>query len=562
VIVGEESTLYVLSRESLDAEAVVYVGHPAGSVIVGAYTQSGRICFVENYVDDQQQRTSVCRFHVVSLDDQQKKWAETIQPIRMNGNVTRPLASQGNRIVVVTDLGEVRVFDVRAHSAKEPLTPVASRPATGDTRMDRFGAFVGDEFWLADNRLTRFTIQSTGGTLRAQELPDAYRGDTFTGPLSVVYSHVVHVRRPEGKAGYHVAATSSATGREIWDVELAVPVSDMTRLDGADGIGISDFNGNLFEIRNGEVAQSEYAVMSEAHVDGEAVPPHLVLIANERQVIQQRVGADTWSVHGTGENLNMVDKVALPAVLGAEAQPFSGGVLVPTQIGQVMLLDPVSGQQKAAPFQPTIDVTSLPQFSSPVVVEGANRFIIADKTRQLYLVELKDSPPRLVESAQSEAFSAPLVSPLCVAGNGAFAFNANHELVRFDVDSLELQTVFNANQSVSSGPVAAQNHVLFATGGQLYCLLSSGESAWNTTVDSRPIGVAALGESEVIVAFENGLVQQWNRISGTQKLLVDFAQPLAMGPLLAGQSLICATYDRCVVEFTIPVDPMVVNVQP
>ena len=193
--VADHSHVYALARPSLECEAVYYLGHREGTVLSAPLVHLGHVFVAENSGPDH------CLLHALAIrnDDDQLTLEPAQQPIRLDGNVTAPLSLHGRRLLVVTDLGAVEVFDVDVNRSPS-VTRAASLNATASEPTMQFPATDGRSLWIAGDRLTRFRVQVTTQEVQSREV--VHPGGHIRSVTTVVRS-VRRARTSASRLGRH-----------------------------------------------------------------------------------------------------------------------------------------------------------------------------------------------------------------------------------------------------------------------------------------------------------------------------------------------------------------------
>lgn len=584
-VVGEHSSVYVVAEDSLRGEGAIFVGHAAGNVTVPPAAYGQTICVVENFAVDRS------RLHVFSFmaepsaessdgngreDDTslRKAWRASAPPIRLTGRVTTPMATAGRRIAVTTDLGEIRVFDVSTVAGGPPLTPIASRDAGGLVArtnrlrgdrgaVDRYVVLNENDLWLADTRLARMKVLAAGGRLQAQDLARVYNGDAFTHPLIVVGDRIIHVRRPRGRAGYLVAATDMRSGDALWECEAAVGPVDLSLLPEGQLLAVAMANGRLYQI---DVSALRLGAMARGQLGSQLIATDRVSSVNfcGEWAVANSTG---WSA-GDDETqpaedlfllpLNQVNAqplpLALPASLASRPRAFGGGLLVPLEIGQVLLLDPSGGDSLAAPFQPAIHPAQLPEWTDALIVEPDLSFVIADRRGTVYRVSIERNPDRMTLVEESEPLAATVRGELCATSSSVIAATDDRRIVVLRMSDLVQTDVLQLKAPTVWGPFAAADRVLFATADdRLHCLAHDGAELAQASTSAPAVGrPIAFDDRSIAVALENGTLLRVDAAGRSVAALGDAGQPLAVGPLLLNDRACAATPDGALI--LLPVD--------
>jgi hypothetical protein len=568
-VVGEHSIVYVLAPDGRRGESAIFVGHEPGMVSVPVVGYGRTLCVIENFAVERA-RMHVFSATAISSNDPENEsdeneggspepaWQSRIEPIRLTGRVTTPIALAGRRFAVATDRGEIRVFDVSIVEEGPPLAPIVSRDASGQIGIDRHLFLDDSSLWVADTRLSRLKVVAAGGRLQAQDLANVYNGDTFTHPLASAGENIIHVRRPHGDAGYFVAATNLRSGDPVWEGEVAAPPADLSVLPEAKGIALSLVNGRAIELTAAPTPDAATREQARSHMlaqNGVYAIDHSGEWAIATRVtpnFEQGAPAAADEVFLLAMNKTSVAprSLALSGSLAARPRAFAEGLLVPLRIGQVLLLDPDDGTSLAAPFQPPIDPARLPEWTAPASVVPGESFAIADRYGIVYLVHFQRNPHRLALAHQSEPLESSIVGELCVTASTLIAVTANRRLIALRLPELVRANAVDVSEEVVWGPFAATDCVLFATADdRLLCVADDGSAIAETSLSTRPVGrPLPQANSMITIALGDGTLMSVDTAKGSISPIGNVGQPLALGPVPWGGRLFAATPDGVLVS--------------
>lgn len=541
--IGGHSNLYVVSAGSHACEQAYYVGHEPGAVRVAPVV-------VDRYVIVAENRTSTAALLRVLLADEEGRIVNEVQRLRITGHVYLAPQASGNKLFVATDRGalysyEISPPDERIAQGEAPaLTSVAEYPPDEQEPLARYYLLRGAKLWLAGRDLTRFDIESARGRLTPKW--KHYEGDSFLQPPQSIGQVVFHVRRKAGVPGISVSAIDGESASVLWETLVAVPPA-----------------GALWQAPG----QGRLAVLTRAggmHVAGElrghrAVEAALACAAGSLRAMQMPSGtpaALSAFLADNGRKLLVVDAqgseprlCTLDLADRAVQTPlaFRGGLLVATDAGQVLLIDPQRGETLVEPFQPRLEVGKLFAWGPPLVV-GQDEVVICDGRDRLYRLGVKEEPPpaRLKVLAQSALYS-PLATPLVMHGELVVGADLQGELRAFQREDLAQQAAASLGAAVAWGPVVANGSLLVAThAGELWCFGAElGQPAWKQPLAHGPLTDGCLVQDEtVVLATRLGTLYRVKLASGEVEQSVELRQPLASGPLArSSQGLLVLGHD-------------------
>ena len=199
--VGEHSNLYVLDEATLECKEVYYLGHKPGSVAAPPVMALGHLFLVENSGEDYSD------LHVLATDANGLSLKPAIKPIRLEGRVLVPLVLAAARVIVVTDLGAIRVFEVNTANAKNPVTDIVEAVvASFKTAVTGYPVFDSGRLWVGNERFTKYDVQTSRNRLVRQWIKD--ERDVFVAPPQVIGDTVYHLRRRKDSPAYTAAGDS------------------------------------------------------------------------------------------------------------------------------------------------------------------------------------------------------------------------------------------------------------------------------------------------------------------------------------------------------------------
>jgi len=216
--VAEHSNVYVLDEATLECKEVYYLGHKPNSVTASPVVALGYLFIVENSGED------FSDLHVLATDDNGLSLKPTIKPIRLEGRVRVPLTLAAGRVIVVTDLGAIRVLEVNTANAKQPVGDIVEAVvASYKSPVTGYVVFDGGRLWVGNDRFTKYEVQPSRNRLVRQWIKD--ERDTFVAPPQVISDTVYHLRRQKESPAVTAAAIQADDGKVLWEIDLATPVS-------------------------------------------------------------------------------------------------------------------------------------------------------------------------------------------------------------------------------------------------------------------------------------------------------------------------------------------------
>lgn len=505
VVPGSHSSIYVLDRESLDCTAVIASGHPRGSIQT-APVWLGEVLMV---AENTNQRTARLQPYQ-RMDD--GRWTPSSTRISVPGRVISPPQVDDRRMLVHTDLGQIRVVELPINSGE--IRVLASIEGSGKNVGPSYGWFAGSQIWIADQKLTRYQLQATRGELVSQFVRD--QRDHFLNPIQTFGGQLMSVRQREGMLGVTVAAHSmrDSQGEPIWQTDLAVP-SDI--LVGSNNeVHAVTANGAMFPI-DAAAVKSGVSDNRIARID-----PRLVPTAFSQAV---RVSPDKTIFASPPPTSHMVLAVASPPELrrvplridtdaaSTSLVAFRDGILAACETGAIHMLDPASGKLLAQPFVPRLEPGQPVDWLVPASMD-ANRFVAADQAGKIYVINRQGNS--LVASEQGE-LAGPLVAGLAALETVAFAVTAtsgSEELLAID-EQLEVVQTMPLPGGLAWGPRRVGNMVLVGDQShRMSALGSDGNTLWSATLPAALSGDPVMLGDQVITTCTDGTITVFDASSG------------------------------------------------
>ena len=556
---AEHSNLFVLSLADGEAKQVVYLGHSPGSVTVSPVVVNRYLIVAEN--DGVEHAT----LRVLSLEAEEDHQAPVrlVQNVRLKGHVDAPPQVSGVRMLVATDQGQLYVFEITGTDAEKPLAPLAESMAASEESLAnerapegliRFPLLRGGQVWIADSQLTWYDLQPAGRRLQPRGVKNA-RSATLQ-PLVAIGQTVFHVRRKVGLPGVQVSAIGPEEPEPFWEIHLAAPLAAEPRVDAQSGqITAVTSIGAIFHLPGADFeAQNAFDQPTVALKPAEIPGPvtDVVEVQDRLLVMAAGTGQKQLPVFDPEER-HRFRWLFLPSALGGHPIAFADGLLAPCEVGQVFLLDPLSGDKLTEPFQPALRGDVRVAWSRPALA-GENELLLADGQMVLYRIGIKDQPkPHLAALAQVD-LAEQLVSPMAVLGRVAYAVDRADSLVAFELPDLTPATPRPLAAKSVWGPGRVGDHVLLATDDdQLYCLDAKGDIVWRVALNYGPLaGAPAEIDDHYVLAATSGVIWRVEPQTGKDLGKIETGYPLATGPVRLGDGLIVGGHDGTLYKVKMP----------
>ncbi len=566
-VVGEHSSLFTLSSEDFSCLGVHFLGHAAGSI------QTAPLAILDKVLVAENAGLTTSRLHILQTHAQGTT-ASHIRPLKLQGLVNTSLLSAGRRAVVVTSQGQVDVYEVAFGNQQTALTRIARRDADDGAAVARFGLLADGHVWLGGNQLSKLAVLPTGNRMPVQNLDANYPGDTFDHPLQQLEQTLIHVRRPRHRAGALVAAMGMELGNTCWETQLAVPVAGAPSIDAtAQQITCLTAAGTAHRFQASpnttpEVADDRKRWQQQtvwgAAVNGEtrnqrvphqSLPPQtsaqrdLPVLSSGLDLGQGRLAALAENspalLHFRPQaTANQLQRLELASPASCPAVAWGAGFVVPTQGGQVFLLDRATGKQLGSPFQPPVPPNAKFQWLVPAVHDESARLILSDGQEKIYSLSQATEPQphlRLEEAADVEY--GPLVTRLAVLGDRVAAGTEHGDVAVYALPTLTAHTTLALDAPIVWGPFATATHWIVATANEeLIAVTSEGKITWRQPHRrGPPRGTPYAEGNDLFLLWQTGGVSRLAMDSGQEVAHTPLSQPALAGPWPCGKQLVVTT---------------------
>lgn len=129
---------------------------------------------------------------------------------------------------------------------------------------------------------------------------------------------------------------------------------------------------------------------------------NLVRIGKEICILTCDPGSDLVLAYDKKDAPKKLHLWLSPGKLSCPPIAWGNALLVPTEVGQIFLLDPLTGKPRALPFQPLLQNGKIPSWCGPAVIND-RECVIADGHEKLYRLQIVDKPQRHLASYGEKA---------------------------------------------------------------------------------------------------------------------------------------------------------------
>ena len=555
--VGEHSNLYVLDKATLECKEVYYLGHRPGTIVTPPIMILGHLFIAENSGGRQ------CSLHVMATDEDGLTVKTAMKPIRLTGRILVPPLVSASRLIVTTDLGEIRVLEVNTSDSENPLLD-AVKPlvASFASPIISYAQYDAGQLWVGNDRFTLYEVQMSLNQISSKWIKN--QRDTFVASPQVIGDTVYHLRRRKNSPAYTAAAIQGDDAKVLWEVDLAVPAALLAVNMQRQQVHCISSQAELFEITTDIFKEGHLDQPATGAVGAQRTVPfdELIPMDNERWAFgspldrRRIVLYDANAVSESSRLLTQPLKAVGQADVTSTPVYYQEGLLVPLDNGQVLLVDPRTGDSKALPFQPRVEAGTKVQWRRPAVV--GDDFVIVDNRQKLYRVGLGDQgEARLEQRAQAE-LEMDIASPLAAAGDTVYGFvsGANSDtIVSCSAADLSVGKEWSLEGRVTWGPERIGDTVLVATDRDgLLCFEAGQKQRWKAPLAYGALAGWPLPEGDdLILTSLDGIVWRISGADGAEVNKTDVGQPLGSGAVVFAGRLLLAGADGTL--FVIPLLP-------
>lgn len=546
-LAGDHSSLYTLSVDDLKCMGVFYLGHDRGTVGAAPAVVLNKLAVTEN------DGVETSRLHLFELDADGLIARQLVEQ-RLPGLVTQQPLVEGRRLMITTDRGQVSVYDIASEANESALNLIASREPTRKQPLASAATAAAGYLWLADNQLTKFSVDPTNTRITVRDIANNYANSTFHSAPLAFGDVLIHVRTRHGDSGATVTATAAQSGDALWETDVALrPAGGPAPTSNPRGLLLASASGKVFRLDSAAIkARVQDTPLPSAARPSTAKPLEFRHeLPNGSIIFSAKSSADVL-LYDPAASPQIVRWVHLPSPLACEPTLFGGGWIAPLEIGQVLMLD-ATGQPLAAPFQPALKPGTVKHWLPAGVIDD-QQFVITDGVEATHLIALQTAPqPHLAAVKNTPLGTASATTRTAVVAGKVLAGAKEPRLVLFTLPALEVGDPIALSGEVVWGPFAVSDRVLLATAdGKLVAIAADGSTAWQQEIKTPPIGTPLAQGDAVLLTFPDGLLQKLQIAAGEELARIELRQPLAAGPVEFEQRLALATTDGAILIVNVP----------
>ncbi|MEO8497381.1 MAG: PQQ-binding-like beta-propeller repeat protein, partial [Planctomycetota bacterium] len=526
---GDHSNLYAISTASLACEEVVYFGHKAGTVATPPLIVQDHVLIAENA------GRNFCLLHIFKITPggDGSLLRRPQKPIRLKGNVIAPMVLYGRRPLVVTDLGEVNVFNVDFNATTDTVTTAtAPLPASRSAPLLSYPVVEGTTLVLADDKLVKYQLQVTTKQITQKSVTNI--SEPCIAPPRLFGDILIVTQRKAGSTGATVSALQVDNfSSSEWQTQIGTPISWV----GSAGkkLDVISAAAALFEV-DGDVLKagsSNNPAVTVSTAGGALSFTDQVGFASGKVAFFNPADNARALIYTPGAGAGRLRIVQLK-LSGAKVTcipvAFQDGLLSPLNNGSVVLANTTTGENLVLPFQPELAPGEDVKWQRPAVLGDA--FVIVDDRKNIYRVGVKPEPKPFLAPLLSGKLEVDIDSDLAVAGDtiyGVVRNSGGDVIVALSAADLKSVKEITLTGRIIWGPVTVGTTVLCLSSAEgLLCLEAGGNQRWANSAGcgGQPAGVPLEVGGDFVFALREGSVVRMAGASGERVAESQIGEPL------------------------------------
>ncbi|MCC9599347.1 PQQ-binding-like beta-propeller repeat protein [Stieleria sp. JC731] len=550
---GNHSNLYVLAKNNGDSIESYYLGHAEGTIAVPPQPLLGHLFVIENKGSD------YCLVHVLGVDESGRTIKKAQDPFRLRGNVlVSPVVAQQRRMVVLTDLGEIAVFDIEPSIETDKVSIVAKLPASFNHPTLTQMAVGRSQMWTTGDRIGRYELQVNRGRVISDWTKAS--GDKFFGQPLIIGDALVHARQLRGTSGVRISAVDPKTGDEFWRNDIGAPVAMLRKADA--GVHAMTTQAALFELDRAAIGSGATRNPIE-NVGGSGVVMRFenpLPIDDKRSVLLNKASSDGGKRVIVYDPQRPTEKIRLVSLNLLSGQPDGSGIAVGKGVfltldnGRAVYMDYLTGSQIGSPFQPLSSPGAEVHWTNSIALkDDPSQIVVADSRKGLYRLRVGD---RISQLTDVQLASEPIGTIAGINGSVILSISgpASDIIQGRDIVSLKEKFQLSLEGRVLWGPVAAGDQAIVLTDDQtLHGISIDGKPTFSVSVPKGiPVGEPLIENGQLIIAADSGWVVAIDQASGKLQGLTELRQPFSATPLALGQRLLVPGAEGVVYVVDIP----------
>ena len=547
-LAGEHSSLYSLDADSLACTSVFHLGHRSGGVLLAPVAISGKLAILENTGFE----TST--LHLLEMGSEGEILG-SLASERIEGTCDTPAITFGRRLIIASQLGEVRIFEISAEgSEREPIRELANRPAGRQKSGSRFLAATKQGVWVAGNRLTRSDVSLSDSRLIVEQLNETYERDQFVGPIQARGNVLLHSRMPYGTSYIALAATDLESGTTVWQTNVSLtPAAPVIVSSALNGIWLADEIGGLFLLD--EAAIQTGSISKPAMQNRIDVPLRDSAILTNGSVVATVPGSERCMPINS-QTSRPLRAYKLDGKLACSPSAMGSGWLAPLSMGQILLLD-LQGDPISTPFQASAVPNQNIAWHKPGVGElsGRETAVVPEAGGTIYCLQLTEDQRSLEELSKVKEEGIKPNSGAAILKNRALFGVEGGKVGIVPLPNMDGIDTVSVGGNVAWGPFTINETVVLATDTLKLVGINpvANRVSWSVPLENGlPTGKPLIESDGVMLATERGELLMLNPQSGDFIKSVMVGQNLSGGPVPYGSRVLLTTEDAALLVVSHP----------
>ncbi len=552
-VVGDHSNLYALGIQDGECLESYYLGHEANTVSVAPTSHLGHLFVYDNA------GAEYCLVHSLRYDEKGLKLRPAQDDFRLIGNVLIQPEIVGRRLHVLTDRGQIEVFDVETTAPQEQVSKAAELPATSGTPLRSTMVADKGQMWVASDRLVRYQLQiNTGNIVRDWA---EFDGDSFLAAPKLMGPALITSRVMRNSDGVRVSAIDPKTRAELWRIDIGVPTALVA--PGLNNKGLYAISGKaaLYQLDPKEFATGSSAgPIENPGISGRAFQlGYPVSLGQNRWILSNLQNAGQFALFDPSrerEKLRLVTVAMTGTRLATDPIRIGDGLVVALDNGRILHVNYQTGANLSSPYQAPVKPNEAYRWSHPVSVMQGSQFVIADNYRKLRRISAEGQVNEVHATTMEREMlggAAALGESVLLAVRGP---GTDYVYVA-DVNSLEKKQETSVEGKILAGPLAVEGLESLALvqldQSRLRAVDANGAKLWEVTLPEGPIAGQPLhADGIIVVCGVNGWLMSIDANSGTIVGNGDLQQPISSTPFLFGKNLLIPGAEGDVFHAEIP----------
>jgi outer membrane protein assembly factor BamB len=553
---GKHSSLFVLDADRFTCTETYYLGHKAGAILVPPVWLLNHLLVTESPGDD------YSLIHTLAFDAETKKLKSVADPIRLNGRVVVPIQVDRNRAVAVTDQGQVKVIQVEPSNKERPVLELGTGSA-GRSRGMTYFALVPGQLFVTSDRLSFLEIQAAASDLKS--VRQLHGGDAFVAPPQILGKVLIHVRRPKSSLATTIEAYHPEENKSLWKTEIAAPMTALAFDQGRRELAAITSRGRVYELpmaalEGGKIDKASYVPIPGT--ESMSLTDVVELGSGKLALLGPSAGphALLYDPSAAGNRIQQIKFTVNVQDASAPAVFFQGGLALPQQSGQVLLLDPVGAGHKVQPFQPALVAGQRIPWNKPAAIPpDGTALAVADGQRTIYRLSIRPQPQPHLEMLGEMVVEGDVVAPLASSGDTLYAVirsATTDQVVALQGSELTNVGKLPLGGRVRFGPVSSGGVVFIADEKNLLALESGNQPRWaQPLAHGLPSCAPLKADADWIIVSQDGTVSRLSADSGQELAAATIGEHAGGTAAVIGEQVVVVGADGTIHTLPLPKSP-------